>query len=189
MTTTDRSVVLSVFENEAQAHLAMDDLQRMGISPERIRDYVRKSGTGITDLLERLGLPKQEASFYNEEFEADHPVVMVNAGERRQEVFDLLYRNGGYDFTTRDAHVRDYGSIATSGTKGEERLKLREELLNLQKQPVVREEIALGEKVQDTQRVSDTGSAKRLTWSARAMQMSRALISKISRIRQRHKAK
>src|SRR5512135_1012301 len=114
MTTTDRSAVLSVFENETQAQQAMDDLQRMGISPDRIRYYVRKSGTGITDSLERLGLPEQEASFYNEEFEADHPVVMVNAGERRQEVSDLLYRNAGYDFHTRDAHIRDYGSISTS---------------------------------------------------------------------------
>jgi hypothetical protein len=172
MTTADRSLVLSVFENETQAQQVMDDLQRMGISPDRISYYVRKSGTDITDSLDRLGLPKQEASFYNEEFEADHPVVMVNAGERRQEVFDLLYHNGGYDFHTREAHIRDYGSIATSGTKGEQRLKLREELLNVQKQPF-----------------SDTLSEKRLTWSAKAMQMSRALLAKISRTRQRHKAK
>ncbi len=136
MTTTDRSAVLSVFENETQVQQAMDDLQRIGISSDRIRYYVRKSGTAITDLLERLGLPEQEASFYNEEFEADHPVVMVNAGERQQEVYDLLYRNGGYDMKTRDAHIRDYGSIATSGTKGEQRLKLREELLRVQKQPI-----------------------------------------------------
>jgi hypothetical protein len=136
MTTTNRSTVLSVFENETQAQLALDDLQRMGISLDKIRYYVRKSGTGITDSLERLGLPEQEASFYTEEYEADHPVVMVNAGERRQDVSDLLYRNGGYDFHTRDAHLRDYGSISTSGTKGEQRLKLREELLRVQKQPV-----------------------------------------------------
>ena len=135
MTTTDRSTVLSVFENETQAHLAMDELQRMGISSNRISYYVRKSGTDITDSLERLGLPEQEASFYNEEFEADHPVVMVNAGERQQDVPDLLYRNGGYDMKTRDAHIRDFGSLATSGTKGEQRLKLREELLRVQKQP------------------------------------------------------
>jgi Domain of unknown function (DUF2382) len=190
MATTDRSTVLNVFENETQAQQAMDDLKRKGINTGRISYYERKSGIGITSSLERLGLPEQEASFYNEEFEADHPVVMVNTDERRQEVSDLLYRNGGYDFHTRDAHIRDFGSIATSGTKGEQRLKLREELLNVQKQPDPREETALGKrKVQDTQGVSDTVSAKRLTWSARVMQMSRALIPKMSWTSRRHKEK
>lgn len=134
MTTTNRSIVMSVFEDEAQAQQAMDDLQRAGFSSDQIRYSVRKSGTGITNALESLGLPEQEANFYNDEFEAGRTVVMVNTADRQQEAYDILMRDGGYDFNTRAAQMGGY--TATAGTEGEQRLKLREEQLRVQKQPV-----------------------------------------------------
>ncbi|MFL5592796.1 MAG: YsnF/AvaK domain-containing protein [Ktedonobacteraceae bacterium] len=147
MTTTNRSVIMSVFADNAQAQQAMDDLQQAGFSPDQIRYSVRKSGTGITNSLENLGLPEQEASFYNQEFEAGRTVVMVNTADRQQEAYDILRRNGGYDFNSRAAQTTGYaqtaGTAATSSTgvqetetEGEQGLKLREEQLRAQKQPV-----------------------------------------------------
>src|SRR5947207_1023486 len=100
MTITNRSTVMGVFADNAQAQQAMDDLLRTGFSRDQIRYSVRRSGTGITDSLENLGLPEQEATFYNQEFEAGRTVVMVMTNDRQQEAYDILRRCGGYDFNS-----------------------------------------------------------------------------------------
>ena len=110
MATTNRSVIMSVFTDNAQAQQAMDDLQRAGFGPDQIRYSVRKGGTGITDSLENLGLPEEEASFYNREFEAGRTVVMVNTNDRQQEAYNILRRYGAYDFNTGSAQTVGYGS-------------------------------------------------------------------------------
>src|SRR5207247_3175254 len=114
MATTNRSIVISVFADSTQAQQAMDDLQQAGFSPDQIRYSVRKSGTGITNSLENLGLPEQEATFYNREFEAGRTVVMVNTADRKREAYDILRRNGGYDFNSRAAETA--ASTASAGT-------------------------------------------------------------------------
>ncbi len=140
MATTNRSIVISVFADSTQAQQAMDDLQQAGFSPDQIRYSVRKSGTGITNSLENLGLPEQEATFYNREFEAGRTVVMVNTADRKREAYDILRRNGGYDFNSRAAQTADSTATAgteyETGTEGQQQLKLREEQLRAQKQPV-----------------------------------------------------
>ena len=113
MTTTNRSTVMSVFADGAQAQQAMDDLQRAGFSRDQIRYSVRRSGTGITDSLENLGLPEQEATFYNQEFEAGRTVVMVMTNDRQQEAYDILRSHGGYDFNSRGPQMGGYASTAT----------------------------------------------------------------------------
>src|SRR2546421_7947679 len=117
MATTNRSVIMGVFTDNAQAQQAMDDLQRAGFGPDQIRYSVRKSGTGITNSLENLGLPEQEASFYNQEFEEGRTVVMVNTADRQQEAYDILRRNGGYDFNSRAAQTTGTG-VKQTGTEG-----------------------------------------------------------------------
>src|SRR5437868_13808840 len=137
MSTTNRSIVMSVFADSTQAQQAMDDLQQAGFSPDQIRYSVRKSGTGITNSLENLGLPEEEASFYNREFEAGRTVVMVNTSDRQQEAYTILHRYGAYDSSTGSAQAAGYGS--TSGTEyetdteGARRVQLREEQLRASK--------------------------------------------------------
>jgi hypothetical protein len=101
MTTMKHTTIMSVFAEEAQAQQAMNDLQYAGIRPQQIWYSVHRGGTGITDSLEQLGLPEQEADFYNREFEAGHTVVMVNTPDRQQDVYDVLSHYGGYNFNSR----------------------------------------------------------------------------------------
>jgi uncharacterized protein (TIGR02271 family) len=155
MTTMKHTTIMSVFADDAQAQQAMNDLQRAGIPSEQIRYSVRRGGTGITDSLEQLGLPDQEANFYNSEFEAGHTVVMVNAPDRQREVYEMLSRYGGYDFNSPAAQMGGSTSTAPSDTEGEQRLKLREEQLNVQKQPVETGEARLRKDVVSEQQSVD----------------------------------
>jgi uncharacterized protein (TIGR02271 family) len=160
MATTNRSHVMSVFNDNSQAQQAMDELQRTGFRADQIRYSVRKSGTGIQDSLENLGLPEQEAAFYNREFEAGNTVVMVNTSDRQQEAYDILSRNSGYDFNTRGSQMGDYTSTANTdipqtANQDEQRLKLREEQLNVQKQSVEAGEARLRKDVVSEQQSID----------------------------------
>ena len=160
MATTNRSTVMGVFQDEAQAQQAMNDLQSAGFRADQIRYSVRKSGTGIVDSLENLGLPEQEANFYNSEFEAGHTVVMVNTPDRQQEAYDILRRNNGYNFNGDGNQMGDYAATANTGvpqtaTEGEQRMKLREEQLNVQKQPVEAGEARLRKDVVSEQQSVD----------------------------------
>jgi uncharacterized protein (TIGR02271 family) len=160
MATTKRSMVMSVFTDNVQAQQAMDELQRAGFSPDQIRYSVRKSGTGLTDSLENLGLPEQEAVFYNREFEEGHTVVMVSTPERQQEAYDILGRYNGYAFSTRGSQMEDDASTANksiprTASEGEQRLKLREEQLNVQKQSVEAGEVRLRKDVVSEQQSMD----------------------------------
>jgi len=166
MTTMKRSMVISVFADSAQAQQAMDDLQRAGFSQDQIRYSERRSGTGITESLENLGLPEQEATFYNREFEAGRTVVLVNTADRQQEAYDIFRRNGGYDFNSQAAQMGGYSSTASTtgtastgvqetATEGEQRVRLREEQLRAQKQPVETGEARLRKDVVSEQQSMD----------------------------------
>jgi len=159
MATTNRSVIMSVFTDNAQAQQAMDDLQRAGFGPDQIRYSVRKGGTGITDSLENLGLPEEEASFYNREFEAGRTVVMVNTNDRQQEAYNILRRYGAYDFNTGSAQTVGYGSTAgteyETDTQGANRVQLREEQLRASKQPVETGQVGIRKEVTTEQQTLD----------------------------------
>ena len=166
MTTNARSMVVGVFTDDAQAQQAMNDLQLAGFSNNQIRYSVRRSGTGIIDSLENLGLPEEEASFYNREFEMGHTVVTVNTDDRQQEAYDILRRDGAYDFNSRSAQTAGYtsttGYSSTTGTdtqqydtEGAQRVQLREEELRVQKQPVETGEARLRKEVVSEQQTID----------------------------------
>ena len=152
MTTTQRSIVAGVFTDEAQAQQAMDDLQKAGFSRDQIRYSVRRSGTGITDSLAGLGLPEQEAEFYNSEFEAGRTIVTVTTNDRQQEAFDILRRNGAYDFNARSGQTANYASDTNTqqygtNTENAQRVQLREEQLQVNKERVQTGEVGLRKEV------------------------------------------
>jgi len=155
-------MVVGVFTDEAQAQQAMNDLQQAGFSNNQIRYSVRRSGTGITDSLENLGLPEQEAGFYNSEFEAGHTVVMVNTNDRQQDAYDILSRYGAYDFNSRSAQTADYSANASTyaqqyqtDTEDQQRVQLREEELRARKQSVQTGEVGLRKEVVTEQQTLD----------------------------------
>jgi len=143
MTTTNRSFVVGVFQDEAQAQQAMNDLMSAGFSKDQIRYSVRKGGSGITNSLENLGLPEDEATFYNGEFESGRTVVVVNTRDRQQEASQILSRDGGYDYASRSGQTTGTSSYSnTAGqatdynTQAGQNVQLREEQLRANKQSV-----------------------------------------------------
>jgi len=56
---------------------------------------------GITGALVKLGVPEEEARYYQREFEIGHPIVTVEAPGQQQVVLDVFRRYGAYDASTR----------------------------------------------------------------------------------------
>jgi len=156
MSTVNRSIVAGVFQDESQAQQAMADLQNAGFTDDQIRYSVHKGGAGILDALTSLGFQQDQANYYNSEFMAGRTVVTVNAGNRQQEAYDILMRNGAYDYSSRRGQAAtagsytqtaqtDYGSNYTQAptTEGEQKVRLREEQLQAQKQQVQAGEVGI----------------------------------------------
>jgi len=114
MTTTSRPVVVCAFRDDAQAQQAINDLMNAGFTNDQIHYSVNKGGGGITDDLVNLGLSQQEASFYNNEFEAGHTVVTVNTSDRQQQAYDILTGDGGYDVNSGSGQQTQYTSTAAT---------------------------------------------------------------------------
>jgi len=69
---------------------------------------------GILGALMGMGIPEEEARFYENEFQSGHTIVTVQAGDRQQEALAILRRNGAYNATTRTPETGTY----TPGTMG-----------------------------------------------------------------------
>src|SRR5947209_1934142 len=71
---------------------------------------------GILATLTSIGIPEEEARFYQKELEADRTIVTVKAPTAQAEALEILRRNGAYDATTRFGEfnarppLRPYGS-------------------------------------------------------------------------------
>ena len=147
MSTTHRSIIAGVFQQETQAQQAMADLQNAGFSNDQIRYSVHKGGSGILDSLTDLGFSPNEANFYNGEFEAGRTVVTVKTDDRQQEVYDILRRNSAYDANSRmnQTSGADYTQTGQTGydTTGEQKVQLREEQLTASKQQVQAGEVGI----------------------------------------------
>jgi uncharacterized protein (TIGR02271 family) len=151
MTTSDNPIVVGVFEDLAQAQQAMDELQRVGVSNEQIRYSLRgATSTGILNDLIALGLPQDEASYYEKEFESGHTIVMVKAPERQREARVILHRYGAYNASGRYDREGDFGSAAdtiTTDAEGNRVMQLREEQLIAQKEQVQAGRVRIGKQV------------------------------------------
>lgn len=56
---------------------------------------------GLIGALTNMGVPENEARFYQDELRAGRTLVTVQAGDRYDEALAILRRNGAYDATTR----------------------------------------------------------------------------------------
>jgi len=61
------------------------------------------AAAGVTGALIGMGIPKEEAEFYESELKSGRTIVTVNADGRRNEAQAILQRFGGYDISSRSS--------------------------------------------------------------------------------------
>jgi len=113
---------------------------------------------GILGALVGMGVPEEEAHYYEGEFNEGRILVTVKADGRYQEARDILRREGAYDIenrggaTTRTATTTAATTTPRAGTtpvRSEERdrMQLREEELHVRKDMVETGEVSIGKEV------------------------------------------
>lgn len=132
---------------------------------------------GLIGALTKIGVPEEEAHYYNQEFEAGRTIVTVKAPERSEEARAILRRNGGYDSTSRagtttPAYATNQqasnaystgtasgqpqaGDYTTASPDQGQRMQLREEQLQANKQTVEKGQVQLGKDVVSEERTLD----------------------------------
>ncbi|MBV9322955.1 MAG: YsnF/AvaK domain-containing protein [Chloroflexi bacterium] len=124
------------------------------------------AGVGaIAGALIGMGVPKEEAEYYEGEVKSGRTLVTVKADTRYDEAQRILRQNGAYDVENRTA-----GSAATTGAvagqavaasstgrtaQGEQTMQLREEELQARKTPVETGQVTLGKDVVEEERTLD----------------------------------
>ena len=80
---------------------------------------------GIVGALIGMGVPEEEAHYYEGEFHSGRTLVTVRADGRQQEATEILHRNGGYAADTRPGQTQApaYGSTVNSNTQSDQMLE------------------------------------------------------------------
>jgi uncharacterized protein (TIGR02271 family) len=95
---------------------------------------------GLAGTLIGLGIPEDEAEYYDKEFRAGRILVTVDARDRLQEAQSILTRNGGYDMRSAPQRATAATAAAARGRPedgaGERTIEAREEDLRIRKRPV-----------------------------------------------------
>lgn len=152
MTTTDRSTVVGVFSDDAQAQQAINALRQAGFSDDQISyaGHGTSSGGflaglksfftgeqyttgGAYDDLVGMGMPEGDARSYQREYEAGRSIVAVKGGSRMQDASTLLSQYGGYGASRGLARTTGQTGVNADEAR---RLQLREEQLQVYKQSV-----------------------------------------------------
>jgi uncharacterized protein (TIGR02271 family) len=98
---------------------------------------------GLAGALIGMGIPDDEAEYYETEFRRGRTIVTVQAGDRYDEARAVLRREGGYDISSRTA---DTGTTAATAERNTH-LELREERLKAAKEVARSGEVNLRKEV------------------------------------------
>jgi hypothetical protein len=122
MAMTERSTVVGVFTDPGLADVAIEELVGAGFRDDQISlsrhentdsdvswigridsllSGLKDSDRSIVERLVSMGVPEEEARYYQGELELGRSIVTVEAGDRREDAIEILRSNGGYDATTR----------------------------------------------------------------------------------------
>ncbi|MFL5586662.1 MAG: hypothetical protein ACJ8DI_03260 [Ktedonobacteraceae bacterium] len=122
MAMTERSTVVGVFTDPGLADVAIEELVGAGFRDDQISlsrhedtdsdaswigridsllSGLKDSDRSIVKRLVSMGVPEEEARYYQGELELGRSIVTVEAGDRREDAIEILRSNGGYDSTTR----------------------------------------------------------------------------------------
>jgi len=103
---------------------------------------------GIVGALVGMGIPEDEAKFYENEVGSGRTLVIVKADGRYQEAWSILQRYGAYNQETAVTTTAATASAAgTSRTAGEQTFKVHEEQLKAHKTPVETGEVRVHKEV------------------------------------------
>jgi len=115
------------------------------------------AAAGIAGALIGLGIPEEEARYYEDEFKAGRTIVTVKSATRCDEARTILQRCGCYDVHTRPTgsatthQARVSSSSESAGTK----VQVREEELRARKQPAQVGEVSVRKEVHTEHRTLD----------------------------------
>lgn len=118
MVMSNPSTAVGVFTDDAQVERAIEELRRVGFSAEEINlwrsgaetgnflDNLKNLFTGhkttiTADDFVNMGVPKQDADFYQSELAAGRTVVLVRAADLQPSALRILRQFGAYDAATR----------------------------------------------------------------------------------------
>jgi len=110
---------------------------------------------GVAGALIGLGIPEEEAKYYESEFRAGRIVVTVRADGRLAEANEILEENGGYDMQTGRDRTPATRTERPAGLEGERTLEAREEELRIRKRPVQTGEAEVYKEVSTERRTVD----------------------------------
>jgi len=109
------------------------------------------AGVGaIAGALIGMGIPKEEAEYYEGEVRGGRTLVAVRAGDRVNQADGILHEFGAYD-----VEHRDRAPATTAARTDEQAVQLREEELRVRKQPVQTGQVTVGKDVVEEKRTMD----------------------------------
>jgi uncharacterized protein (TIGR02271 family) len=100
---------------------------------------------GLVGALIGLGIPEEEAKYYETEFHGGRTIVTVKADGRYDEAWSILHRQGAYNRTTAAQAPAAAGAVMQGA--GEQTVRLHEEKLEAHKQPVETGEVKVRKEV------------------------------------------
>ncbi len=121
MSTYQNPIVVGVFQREADAKRAIDDLRDAGFAKDQLGFAMREGGAVTSNLLNdltSLGVPQDRAAYYNQQYEAGRTVVSVRADGRERDAASILGNYGatGYNDAQNDYYDTTLGRGAAAGT-------------------------------------------------------------------------
>jgi uncharacterized protein (TIGR02271 family) len=187
MATPEQSIVVGLFQDRATAEQTVDELKRAGFRTDQISYSGHGAPTGgflaglkslftgeetsggVQNDLVGIGMPQEDAQYYQQEYEAGRSVVAVTDADAShlQNASTILAHNGGYGATRRSAQTIDeatttpataQGAVADTGER--QRMQLREEQLQVYKQTVQTGEVRLGKEVVTEQKTMNVPTTR-----------------------------
>ena len=131
MTTTSQySTLIAVFTGLDQANQAIDNLRHAGFGYDQIRLVDNRTNgffedlkglftghttaaTNSADDWMRIGVPEQDAHFYQGELDAGHSILLSKAINNPEQALSILRQSGAYDIAFR---MRNAQPAMTQGT-------------------------------------------------------------------------
>lgn len=170
MATTEQSIVVGIFKDQAKAEQAIQELQQAGLhhdqmsysghgasssgSLAKLKSFFTgqetMSGHETDDLLVEIEMPEADAHYYRKEYEAGRSIVAVTDGKSLQEAVAILARNGAYGTKRPSSYgltTSTSASDTATATEEEGSLQLREEQLQVYTRSVQTGEVRLGKEV------------------------------------------
>jgi hypothetical protein len=98
MSTYQSPLVVGVFQKVTDAQSAIEDLRNSGFDKSQIGLASQEAGNVTTNLvneLANLGVARDQANFYDNEYKQGRPVVSVRPDGRNQDAVNILGRHGG----------------------------------------------------------------------------------------------